>query len=192
MKKMLSFPISLLLALTIPYTAFSTVTAPSSQLPNQEIQQPRQLQQDAQPRTPAGANLYKKNKSLVKNINSTMETTKLLENIRRNIMTRLNNQIENNPDNLWAIIQKGWALNSEGKYDDAIKYFNKALKLQENSAAYMGLGMAYIRKGELEKANSCYMKAITQNESHDTYYIDDTKLPTPSLTVEDKDIGSSE
>jgi len=190
MNKLISFPIFLLLALTVPYTAFSTVSAPSSQLPNQEIQQPRQLLQDAQPRTPAG--IYKKKSPIVTNINSTMETTNLLENIRRNIMTKLNKQIENNPGNLWAIIQKGWSLNSEGKYDEAIKYFNKALKLQENSAAYMGLGMAYIRKGELKKANAYYMKAISQNESHDPYYIDDTKLPTPSLTVKDSAIGSSE
>jgi tetratricopeptide (TPR) repeat protein len=188
MKKKLSSPIFLLLALTVPYTAFSTVLAPSSQLPN-KIQQPLQLLQDAQPRTPAATNLYKKNRPIVTNINSTTETKKLLETIRKNIMTKLNNQIENNPNNLWAIIQKGWTLNSEGKFDDAIKCFNKALKLQENSATYMGLGMAYIRKGDLKKANAYYMKALSQNESHDPYYIDDTELPTPSLKVKSNDIG---
>ena len=133
---------------------------------------------------------YNKSKklSMVTNINSTVETKKLLEKIKNDIITRLDKQIKNNPKNLWALIQKGWTLNSEGKYDEAIICFNKALKLQENSAAYMGLGMAYIRKGDLEKANTLYMKALGQNESNDPYYIDNANLPPASVKLNDKEI----
>jgi tetratricopeptide (TPR) repeat protein len=63
-----------------------------------------------------------KKKSLTSLINNRVETDQLLEKMKKNIINQLDQKLENNPHNLWAIIQKGWALNSEGKYDEAIKW----------------------------------------------------------------------
>ncbi len=122
-------------------------------------------------------------------VNNRIECESLLAKMKKDVLAQLDQKLENNPNDLWSILIKGWAMNSEGKYDEAIKYFNKALKIKKVSGAYMGLGMAYINKGELEKANAYYMKALEQNESNDTYYIDNSNLPTPSLKVKDKNIG---
>ncbi len=124
-------------------------------------------------------------------IDSRVDSDEILEKMKTNILNQLNNKLENDPDNVWAIIMKGWTMNSLGKFDKAIDFFNEALKIQKAPSAYMGLGMAYIRKGELEKANSCYMKALEQKEASNPYYYGDTKLPDASLTVKDKDIGTA-
>ena len=122
-------------------------------------------------------------------VNNRIECENLLTEMKKSVLAQLNQKLENNPNDLWSILIKGWAMNSEGKYDEAIAYFNRALKIKEVSAAYMGLGMAYINKGDLKQANAYYMKALELNESNDTYYIDNANIPIPSLKINENNIG---
>ena len=49
----------------------------------------------------------------------------------------------------------------QGRVDEAIAYFKKAVALEPESATfYVGLGNAYIRKGELDEAIASYQKAV--------------------------------
>jgi tetratricopeptide (TPR) repeat protein len=136
----------------------------------------------------APKNIKKRRLDLVKIINNRTECDELLAKMKKDILDKLNGKLESNPKDIWALIQKGWTLNSEGKYDKAIEYFMKALKIKEASSAYMGLGMAYIRKGDLQNADKCYMKALEQKESGDPYYIGDTKISSASISLNDKGI----
>ena len=132
--------------------------------------------------------ITRKRVDLVKVLNDPVKGEELLEKMKKNIMDQLNRKIENDPNNIWALLTKGWALNSEGKYDKAIECFVRALKIQEEPAAYMGLGMAYIRKGDLQKADQCYMKALEQQEAKDTYYLENSKLSPPSVKLDGNDM----
>ena len=192
MKKISYISLIALITINIPFIVFSE----NANIPQQNII-PKQTNNYLKNSISHQNNIYQKNNgnkqtNFVSVINNRAEGSLLLEKMKKDILKQLNRKLENNPNNVWMVMLKGWTLNSEGKYNEAIKYFNKGLKIQKISSAYMGLGMAYIRKGDLDKANYYYMKALKQKESGDPYYVEDTKMTAPSLTVKDKDIGNTD
>ncbi|MCX7913472.1 MAG: tetratricopeptide repeat protein [Thermodesulfovibrionales bacterium] len=65
-------------------------------------------------------------------------------------------------------IMLGFAYESKGLLDDAIKQYEAAAK--KNPDALLYLGNAYFLKGELDKAESCYKKSIRERpENSDAY-----------------------
>ncbi len=108
----------------------------------------------------------------VRVINNPKESSEILEEMKTAILKQLDDKLKSNPHDLWSLINKGWIFNSEGKYDKAIKIFEKSISIKADPSAYMGLGMAYIRKGDLEKANYYYMKALETKNNNNPYYID--------------------
>jgi tetratricopeptide (TPR) repeat protein len=55
----------------------------------------------------------------------------------------------------------GNSLFHQARNDEAIKYYQKAVALEPESAiSHVGLGNAYIIKGELDEAIACYQKAL--------------------------------
>jgi len=59
----------------------------------------------------------------------------------------------------------------EGKFNSAIKYFNKALKYSKNKEVeYTLLGMAYYMQDKLEDALEQFNLAIDSNEDYDEAY----------------------
>lgn len=72
--------------------------------------------------------------------------------------------IEANPQNLDAIINFANALDELGKFDEAIKYYNKALDIDKNCAlVYNNRGYSYYQKKDYESALKDYDKALLLN-----------------------------
>jgi predicted O-linked N-acetylglucosamine transferase (SPINDLY family) len=56
---------------------------------------------------------------------------------------------------------RGLALKKQGKFEQAIACYQKAIQIQSNYApAYNSLGIVYREKGQLKRAIQCYQKAI--------------------------------
>jgi tetratricopeptide (TPR) repeat protein/cellulose synthase/poly-beta-1,6-N-acetylglucosamine synthase-like glycosyltransferase/serine acetyltransferase len=63
-----------------------------------------------------------------------------------------------------CFLNMGYALKQQGKIDEAIQIYEKAVAMQPDYAdAYCNLGNAYKEKGELERAVGCYEKALAVN-----------------------------
>ncbi len=66
---------------------------------------------------------------------------------------------------------KGVALSNEGKYDDAIAQYNKAIEIDPNHAnSYVGLGYCYLMKKEYDLAITNYTKGINLNPGNVNAY----------------------
>jgi len=72
----------------------------------------------------------------------------------------------------FIFIQQGWEQAQKGNYDEAIRYFTKAIDLNPLDAEpYYSRGAAYSLKGQYEEAISDYTKAIEINpRDANTYY----------------------
>ena len=73
----------------------------------------------------------------------------------------------------------GAAFLNEGKIDEAIQEFTKAIELNPNNAfAYLHRGSAWLKKGEFNKATEDYAKAIklNPNDAEDNFDNDDEKI----------------
>ncbi|OGV19841.1 MAG: hypothetical protein A2X47_12565 [Lentisphaerae bacterium GWF2_38_69] len=80
--------------------------------------------------------------------------------IGNRVLTQLNERMQQHPDSAWIYVQRGWLYISMGEQDKAIADFNKSNEIMPNTSAYMGLGMAYNNKGDVNKANESYLKAM--------------------------------
>lgn len=61
-------------------------------------------------------------------------------------------------------INLGMKYLQEGKLDEAVEQFNKALQVSDRAAAYSGLGIASMNRGDTEKAEFYLKKAIEKGE----------------------------
>lgn len=69
------------------------------------------------------------------------------------------------------LIEKGKVAFSKKNYQDAVKWYNRALKIKNNSAyAWNCKGMALAGKGQFADAVECYDKALEMKKSHEAYY----------------------
>ena len=72
------------------------------------------------------------------------------------------------PNYIEAYNNVGALLKSQGKLDDAIEIYNKAILINPDYAeAYNNLGNAFKNQGETEKALQAYDKALTINPDYD-------------------------
>lgn len=89
-------------------------------------------------------------------------------NIQKNSQKALENltkAIEIDKDNSTALHLLGGILNSQNS-DDCIQYYQKSIDLNNRYyLSYNGLGNFYLKSNQLEKAESCYTKAIEINPS---------------------------
>ncbi len=89
-------------------------------------------------------------------------------NIQKNSQKALENltkAIEIDKDNPTALHLLGGILNSQNS-DDCIQYYQKSIDLNNRYyLSYNGLGNFYLKSNQLEKAESCYTKAIEINPS---------------------------
>jgi tetratricopeptide (TPR) repeat protein len=71
------------------------------------------------------------------------------------------------PDDAWARDQKGWVLLAQGRTEEAVADFERALPLDSSKAdADTGLGWAYLRLGEFDKSIEYFDKAM-RSSPHD-------------------------
>jgi len=64
----------------------------------------------------------------------------------------------------FIFIQEGWEQAQKGNYDEAIRYFTKAIDLNPlDGESYYSRGTAYSHKGQYEEAISDYTKALKIN-----------------------------
>ena len=67
----------------------------------------------------------------------------------------------NTKNNAFAYLEQGKELARQGRYEDAIKCFNKTIRLQpDNTAAYIRKASALTELGIYQKAMKYYDKAI--------------------------------
>ncbi len=89
-------------------------------------------------------------------------------NIQKNSQKALENltkAIEIDKDNPTALHLLGGILNSQNS-EDCIQYYQKSIDLNNRYyLSYNGLGNFYLKSNQLEKAESCYTKAIEINPS---------------------------
>jgi tetratricopeptide (TPR) repeat protein len=70
-----------------------------------------------------------------------------------------------------AAFKLGVQLTEEGKYDEALAEFNKALEKEpEQSAIYAAIGNVYAKSGKNEEALASYQKAITYSPNDPDLY----------------------
>ena len=68
----------------------------------------------------------------------------------------------NDPNYVKALYNKALALRKLKKYDDSIKYYDKALSIDPNNVEAMnGKGVCFYKLGEYTKAIECYDKALS-------------------------------
>jgi tetratricopeptide (TPR) repeat protein len=72
-----------------------------------------------------------------------------------------------------AYIEKGIEIAKSGKYDDAIRRFNSAIKLNTkySSSAYYHRGVAFEKKGDHLKAINDYSEAVRSNPQFAEAYL---------------------
>lgn len=100
------------------------------------------------------------------NLNKYSEAIKLGENI-------LNSNVLNSNDTAYILVNLGWInLKYLNNNDEALKYFNKAIEIDENiGRAYIGLAEYYFNIGEYTNALINYEKAIDLQEGTiDVYF----------------------
>ena len=73
---------------------------------------------------------------------------------------------QNSNSEIRDLLQVGVNNTKAGKFDPAIKNFEKVLSIDsKNSVAQVGLGNIYLRKGDTDKAAEYYNKAIASNSN---------------------------
>ncbi len=81
--------------------------------------------------------------------------------------------IKNDPDNLWAYNNAAAAMIELERYDEALEYANKALKMEENEYSHLIKGVVYYENGNyfralIEAASSrSLFKALAEDEYND-------------------------
>lgn len=78
-----------------------------------------------------------------------------------NVIQESKEYLQEYPDSCrgWNIL--GWAYLNADKLEDAEKSFNKAITIDEKwDNAYVGKGVLYRKKGQLDKARENYLKAV--------------------------------
>jgi tetratricopeptide (TPR) repeat protein len=82
-------------------------------------------------------------------------------------LTKIPPKIEDDVD-----LSKGIEFFKQGKYDDAIEYFEKVIeKFPSSTAAYYNLGISYLRKGDVDQAITSLEKAVESNpEAIEAYF----------------------
>lgn len=71
----------------------------------------------------------------------------------------------------FKLIEKGKSAFNEARYDKAISWYKRALKVRANSVfAINCIGMAYAENGQFKDAMSCYDNALEMRKSHEAYY----------------------
>jgi len=74
---------------------------------------------------------------------------------------------ENSKDRLNALIEQGAEFGKQGKFEDAIVFFNEAVELAPNDAdLYYELGYVYEASGNFRKALDSYEKSIELDDSN--------------------------
>ena len=87
--------------------------------------------------------------------------------IYRNLETLWRDTLAKNPDCWMAQNNLGTVFADKGRYDEAIKYYHKAIQLNPNfSEAQYGLGLAFAAQGRLDEAIENYRKAIQINPNY--------------------------
>lgn len=88
------------------------------------------------------------------------------------IKSKLISAIREYPNQIDLHFKLGVIYNAKGKYGDAIRQFQKALKLDPNSSvAHTNLGHTYRYIKKFEEAMQCYAKAIRQSPYDSDLYI---------------------
>jgi tetratricopeptide (TPR) repeat protein len=77
--------------------------------------------------------------------------------------------LRNNNDDI-ALFSYALALKREGRYDEAIRIYNKLLSKKPDPKIYVNLANCYFAKGEIETAKKLYEKAIQIKPLVSAYY----------------------
>ncbi len=100
---------------------------------------------------------YDANASIVKSIHRRSATYKLVE-VGKNAQSEIPEDLD--PQRALGLITTAEKLLEDGKFDEAIAEFDRALKFAPSfAAAYDGRGQAFARKGAYEKAIADYKEA---------------------------------
>ena len=78
--------------------------------------------------------------------------------------------IQREPKNAAAYNNLGIALRQQGKLEEAIASYNRAIELEPNAILYNNLGNALSKQGKLEEAIASYNRAIELNPNYATAY----------------------
>ena len=79
--------------------------------------------------------------------------------------------LSENPQNPSALRGIGCVMQAKGDYDEALKYYNKALKQSKNKEIeYTLIGTVYYNQKDLENAIKFYNLAIETNDDYDLAY----------------------
>src|SRR6266704_5238931 len=71
-----------------------------------------------------------------------------------------------------AIMAKGFQLDDQGRHEEAIAEYNKALKIQPDySWAHYDIGIAREGQGRLGEAIAAYKQAVALSESHFEFFV---------------------
>lgn len=96
--------------------------------------------------------------------------------------------MENDCIKAWRAI--GWCSFVSGKFEQAMRYYNKILALKPLSTDYLNAGHAALLLGNMEKAAELYGKATSESGNRETFLemFDKDKEMLIKLGVDEKDI----
>ena len=100
-------------------------------------------------------------------------------------ISTLNKAVDINPQNAFAWVCLGSSYNSKDNYDKAIECFERAMKngnlsKSDNSSALAGIGVAYAKKGNSERALE-YLQKATEIDSRNEYAWDNIEIVKKNL-----------
>lgn len=96
--------------------------------------------------------------------------------------------MENDCIKAWRAI--GWCSFVSGKFEQAMRYYNKILALKPLSTDYLNAGHAALLLGNMEKAAELYGKATSESGNRETFLemFDKDKEMLIKLGIDEKDI----
>lgn len=91
----------------------------------------------------------------------------LLKGAPEKTAVELNEVLRLEPNNAEAGYKLAWLLLSQGRYDECIGLIDRARRTQRPSASLLALlGDAYLRKGDVHKAEESYLLALTEQDTN--------------------------
>ncbi|HEX7190438.1 MAG TPA: tetratricopeptide repeat protein [Thermoanaerobaculia bacterium] len=84
-----------------------------------------------------------------------------MEQVRQQL-EMLKKQIDQNPNDVDALVQLGNMYMDVAKFPQAIDYFNRALKVREEPSVRTDLGICYKQSGQMEQARDAFRKVASE------------------------------